>query len=144
MISDLKRGVFEAEAEHLPEIERLYGFLSENYRPNPAALEAALAHPATWVFGSRVSGRICGTATLSVRAVPSQGLVGYIDDVAVDPFYRGEGHAGDLVRHCLEEAHCRGCIRVELTCRPGRRPAQRLYRKLGFVRHKTNVYRIDL
>ncbi|MEY2967137.1 MAG: hypothetical protein RLY50_1187, partial [Actinomycetota bacterium] len=37
-----------------------------------------------------------------------------------------------------------GAVTVDLTSRPSREAANRLYQRLGFVARETNVYRYDL
>jgi ribosomal protein S18 acetylase RimI-like enzyme len=49
-----------------------------------------------------------------------------------------------LVRAGLERARALGCRNVDLTSRPSREEANRLYVRLGFVARETNVYRFDL
>jgi ribosomal protein S18 acetylase RimI-like enzyme len=44
----------------------------------------------------------------------------------------------------LDRARERGCVTVDLTSRPSREAANRLYRSLGFAARETNVYRYDL
>jgi ribosomal protein S18 acetylase RimI-like enzyme len=128
----------------VPDIVRLYHFLVKDYQDDPAAVEAALSHPATCVYYAYDCGKVVGSATLSTRAVPCFGLVGYIDDVVVDPAYRGRGHARALMEHCLAAARARDCQRVQLSSSPHRKAARRLYQKLGFVKHKTDTYLLEL
>jgi ribosomal protein S18 acetylase RimI-like enzyme len=49
-----------------------------------------------------------------------------------------------LTRAALERAREMGCRNVDLTSRPSREAANRLYQRLGFVARETNVYRMDL
>jgi hypothetical protein len=44
----------------------------------------------------------------------------------------------------IDRARELGCKTVELTSRPSREDANRLYQHLGFVPRETNVYRYDL
>jgi ribosomal protein S18 acetylase RimI-like enzyme len=37
-----------------------------------------------------------------------------------------------------------GCRTVDLTSRPARESANRMYRRAGFVARETNVYRLEL
>ncbi len=68
----------------------------------------------------------------------------WIEDVAVAAEARGQGIGEALVRRALELARAAGAETVELTCRPARAAANRLYQRVGFVRRETNVYRYDL
>jgi ribosomal protein S18 acetylase RimI-like enzyme len=49
-----------------------------------------------------------------------------------------------LSRAALALAADRGARSVDLTSRPSREAANRLYRRLGFERRETNVYRYDV
>ena len=83
---------------------------------------------------------IVGSLTLALFRIPS-GLRGWIEDVIVDESARGKGVGAALNRKALEVAARRGCRTVDLTSRPSREVANRLYRRLGFTQRKTNVYR---
>lgn len=89
------------------------------------------------------SGAIVGTLTLALFRIPT-GLRAWIEDVVVDEAARGQGVAEDLTRYALELARARGASSVELTSRPSRKAANRLYRRLGFVERETNIYRFPL
>lgn len=121
-------------------IMRLYHVLNENYRDNPEAIRLALRHPSSHIYVGEEDGKIVGTATISFRAVPSFGLVGYIDDVVVDPTYQGRGFGRSLSQHCVDYARNIGCVAVELTSRPSREAANKLYQSMGFQRRETNSY----
>ena len=58
----------------------------------------------------------------------------------VDESARGQGVGEALVREALRRATELGVRMVELTSMPYREAANRLYRRLGFVRKPTNVY----
>ncbi len=78
--------------------------------------------------------------TLVVFRIPT-GVRAWIEDVVVDEAARGRGVGEALNRAALELAERRGARSVDLTSRPSREAANRLYRKLGFVERETNVYR---
>ena len=82
---------------------------------------------------------VASPATLLFR-LPS-GLRAWIEDVVVDASARGAGVGERLNRVALDEAAARGARTVELTSRPSREAANRLYQRLGFVVRETNVYR---
>jgi ribosomal protein S18 acetylase RimI-like enzyme len=62
----------------------------------------------------------------------------------VDGGARGHGVGEALSRAAIDEARARGAVTVDLTSRPSREAANRLYQRIGFVRRDTNVYRFDL
>ena len=123
---------------------RLYHVLSTRYQDDVSAVRLAIRHPTTFVYVAVDGERVAGTATLSLRAVPSRGLVGYIDDVVVDPTCRGQNLGQRLTQYCLNQAMTAECVRVELTSAPERQAANHLYQKMGFSLKQTNCYVMDL
>ena len=94
------------------------------------------------MFVARVDGRIAGSLTLVVFRLPT-GVRAWIEDVVVDGEVRGAGVGAALNRAAMAEAQRRGARTVDLTSRPSREVANRLYQRLGFVARVTNVYRWD-
>jgi ribosomal protein S18 acetylase RimI-like enzyme len=68
----------------------------------------------------------------------------WIEDVVVDEAARGQGVGEALNREALRIAAENGARTVDLTSRPSREAANRLYQRIGFKQRDTNVYRIDL
>ena len=75
--------------------------------------------------------------------IPS-GVRAWIEDVVVDEAARGQGVGEALNREALRLAAEQGARTVELTSRPSREAANRLYQRLGFKMRETNVYRYEL
>lgn len=86
---------------------------------------------------------ILGTMTLVVFRVPT-GIRAWVEDVVVDSNARGQGVGEKLVRAAVERAKQEGAKTVDLTSRPSREAANRLYRRCGFETRETNIYRIKL
>jgi ribosomal protein S18 acetylase RimI-like enzyme len=84
-------------------------------------------------------GAIIGMTTLVLYRV-SSGLKGRIEDVVVDESARGRGIGDALVREGMRRASEAGVLMLELNSMPYRQSANRLYKRLGFVRKPTNVY----
>jgi ribosomal protein S18 acetylase RimI-like enzyme len=82
---------------------------------------------------------IVGTLTLVFFRTPTE-LHARIEDVVVDTKSRGKGIGRALIEKALKRAAQVGAKRVDLTSNPSRKPANRLYRHLGFKRQKTNLY----
>lgn len=116
---------------------------TSNPVPNRAQLEEIVSSPATVLFVARIDDRIVGSLTLALFRIPT-GLRAWIEDVVVDGQARGSGIGEALNRAALAEAKKRGAITVDLTSRPSRVEANRLYQRLGFVSRDTNVYRFTL
>ena len=87
--------------------------------------------------------QIVGSLTLVVFPIPTGGRA-WIEDVVVDSSARGKGVGEALNLMALEIARAEGAVTVDLTSRPSREAANRLYQRIGFVKHDTNVYRYDL
>jgi len=85
------------------------------------------------------AGSVLGTLTFVLYRV-SSGVKGRIEDVIVDESARGQGVGEALVREGMRLANEAGVLMLELTSMPYRQSANRLYRRLGFVRKPTNVY----
>lgn len=87
--------------------------------------------------------RIVGSLTLAMFRIPT-GLRAWIEDVVVDGAVRGRGIGDKLNRVALERAADAGASTVDLTSRPSREAANRLYQRIGFEQRETNVYRYKL
>ncbi len=116
---------------------------TSNPAPSRTQLEEIVSSPATALIIARVDKRIVGALTLALFRLPT-GLRAWIEDVVVDVDARGAGIGEALNRAALAEAKRRGAITVDLTSRPSRVEANRLYQRLGFVARDTNVYRFTL
>jgi ribosomal protein S18 acetylase RimI-like enzyme len=84
--------------------------------------------------------RIVGMLTLIVFRIPT-GVRAWIEDVVVDETARGRGVGEALSQEAVRRALALGARTVELTSRPSREAANRLYQRLGFVRRDSNLYR---
>ena len=85
-------------------------------------------------------GRIVGSLTLAVFRIPT-GVRAWIEDVVVDGAARGQGVGDALVDAAVAKAAGAGARTVDLTSRPTRESANRLYVRKGFELRTTNVYR---
>ena len=108
-----------------------------------AELEAIIDGPTSVVLVARVDDHVVGMLTLVTFAIPS-GLRAWIEDVVVDDQRRGTGVGKALTLAAINHARTMGARSVDLTSRPSREVANRLYVKLGFQRRDTNVYRLSL
>ncbi len=110
----------------------------------PAELVEIAAAPASVLLVARTpSGAIVGSLTLPRFCVPT-GLRAWIEDVVVDESSRGAGAGESLVIEAVHRASSAGAKSVDLTSRPSREAANRLYLRLGFEARSTNVYRRTL
>jgi ribosomal protein S18 acetylase RimI-like enzyme len=113
-------------------------------RSSPPPVEAELTElvesDSTQLLVARIDGQIVGSLSLVMFRIPT-GLRAWIEDVVVDEARRGGGIGRALNEVALAEARRRGAKTVDLTSRPSREAANRLYRRLGFTARDTNVYR---
>lgn len=124
--------------------ERLMPLLSPSASPPAAAeLNAIVGSPPTSVLVAREEERIVGTLTLAVFRIPT-GVRAWIEDVVVDESARGRGIGEALTLEAVALARAAGARSVELTSRPTREAANRLYLRLGFEQRETNVFRLTL
>lgn len=105
-------------------------------------LQELIDQPGVYLFAYRLEddGPILGVLTLATFKIPT-GLRAWIEDVVVDSATRGQGAGQALVMAAIDKAHEIGSRTVDLTSRPTREAANRLYQRCGFALRETNVYR---
>jgi ribosomal protein S18 acetylase RimI-like enzyme len=111
--------------------------------PSREQLAMVVSSPATALLVARESAgerAILGSLTLAWYPIPS-GVRAWVEDVVVDRAARGRGIGEALMREALRRAATLGATKVDLTSRPMRESADRLYRRLGFAMRETRVYR---
>ncbi len=109
--------------------------------PGGSELAEMVRSPATILLMARDPEKgLVGSLTLVLFRIPT-GVRAWIEDVVTDEGSRGRGVAEILCREALNRASAAGARTVDLTSRPSREAANRLYRRLGFVERETNVYR---
>ncbi|MHB8932991.1 MAG: GNAT family N-acetyltransferase [Bellilinea sp.] len=90
-----------------------------------------------------LDGQIVGSLTLVTFRIPT-GVRAWIEDVIVDTSMRGKGIGEALTRAALVRAAELGAKTVDLTSRPSRVAANRLYQRVGFELRQSNLYRYNL
>ena len=125
-------------------LNRLVPQLSSSAKPlSDDDVDRLIADRDVVLFIATYDGVIVGTLTLVVFAIPS-GQRAWIEDVIVDGDVRGLGIGAALTNAAIEEGRRRGVRTIDLTSRPSREAANKLYQKLGFEIRDTNVYRFLL
>ena len=134
-VTEVDDELVEAFARLIPQLS------SSNPPPGAEALEAIVSSEASTILVARDDeGRIRGSMTLAMFRIPT-GLRAWIEDVVVDGDARGMGIGQLINERALEIAREAGATTVELTSRPSREAANRLYLRMGFEIRETNVYR---
>lgn len=136
--------VTDVTDEIVSAFERLIPQLSSSNPPPSKETLASIANSeASTLLLAVEDGVIFGSLTLVVFAIPT-GLRAWIEDVVVDGEARGKGVGAALNKAAIERAQQLGATTVDLTSRPSRDAANRLYQRLGFHERETNVYRYQL
>ena len=134
VLTEVTDDVAAAFARLLPQLSGSAAPLSK------AALADIAAHQANTILVARDGDTIVGTLTLVLFPIPT-GLRAHIDDVVVDSAARGQGVGEALTQAAVRIATDAGARSVDLTSRPSREAANRLYQRLGFALRDSNVYR---
>ncbi|EGJ72377.1 GCN5-related N-acetyltransferase [Bacteroides coprosuis DSM 18011] len=87
--------------------------------------------------------KIVGSLALVVFTIPT-GKKAFIEDVIVDHSARGLGIGEKLIQKAIDLSKEKQVRRIELSSRPIRIPANKLYQKMGFKVRDTNFYRLEL
>ncbi|MEU9992749.1 GNAT family N-acetyltransferase [Streptomyces sp. NPDC048045] len=134
----------EAGQELVDAFGRLLPQLSSTAKPlDHEAVQRMVSCDANTVIVARTPETIVGTLTLVMLPLPS-GVRARIEDVVVDSAARGQGVAGLLTQEALRIAREAGARTVDLTSRPDRAAANRLYERLGFRTRQSTVHRFPL
>jgi ribosomal protein S18 acetylase RimI-like enzyme len=134
----------EPTSEVVEALGRLLPQLSSSAPPlDAAALSDIASGAASTVLLARSDGQIVGTTTLVIFRIPT-GVRAGIEDVVVDEAARGRRVGEALTREALRIATKAGARTVDLTTRPSREAAGRLYERVGFERRDSRLYRYTL
>ena len=135
--------VTEVTQDLVDTMGRLLPQLSRSAPPLSAEdLQQILDQDGVYLFLHRdaETGTPLGVLTLVTFQIPT-GNRAWVEDVVVDQAARGRGVGRELVEASLNKARELGCRTVDLTSRPSREAANRLYQAVGFELRETNVYR---
>jgi len=94
--------------------------------PTRAEIQEIVDSQAVILLVARDEGKLVGMLSLVVFRIPT-GMRGWIEDVVVDQEIRGKGIGEALTRAALDRARELGVKTVDLTSRPSREAANRLY-----------------
>jgi ribosomal protein S18 acetylase RimI-like enzyme len=140
-IKEVKRynkRVYNALNRLLPQLD------PEAKLPGKKIFKEILKSPNTHFFIAVLDNEeIAGMLTLATYTVPT-GMKVWIEDVVVEKSHRGEGIGKELMNFAVSFAKSTGAKSVELTSRPSRTEANKLYLQMGFILRETNLYRYPL
>ncbi len=130
--------IVEAFARLIPQLSR------SSPAPTLDELQAIADHEACHLLVARdTDGSVLGSLTLVIFPIPTA-IRAWIEDVVVDDAARGKGVGQALNLRALQISANHGAKTVDLTSRPSREAANRLYQRIGFEARETNVYRFAL
>ncbi|OGZ66157.1 MAG: hypothetical protein A2822_03970 [Candidatus Staskawiczbacteria bacterium RIFCSPHIGHO2_01_FULL_41_41] len=81
---------------------------------------------------AELGGQVAGFGGLTWYAIPSKGLIAWVDELIVDEKFRRQGIAKLLMQELLAIARQNNIRQVKLTSTGG--PASSLYESLGFIK----------
>jgi ribosomal protein S18 acetylase RimI-like enzyme len=136
-IKEYSPKLFEAFKNLLPQL------VSEDFDLDNDYLELVVNSPSNRILVACANGVVLGGLTMVLVRIPTGNKV-LIEDVVVDKSFRGHGIGEALVEEAVKLAQKLGVKKVDLTSSPFRETANRLYKRVGFEKRKTNVYRLNL
>ena len=137
-VDEVSEDLVAAFKKLIPQLSR------SNPAPNAETLAKIVHSEASTLLVARdQDDQVMGSMTLAMFRIPT-GLRAWIEDVVVDEDARGQGVGRLLNERAIEIAREAGASTVDLTSRPSREAANRLYQRLGFVARETNVYRYEI
>ena len=127
---------------NLAAVNRLIPQLSRSAPPLTAeALKQIVSWDGNRLLVAYSGDQAVGMLTLVMFPIPT-GLRAWIEDVVVDETARGQGIGAALTQEAIRQARTAGARTVDLTSRPARQAANRLYERLGFELRDTRAYRL--
>ena len=105
--------------------------------------EKILKSPEITVFVAEENDKILGSLTLIIFYIPD-GIRASIQNVVVDEDARGKGVGRALCDIAIRKAKELGVSTIDLTSNSERVAAIQLYKKMGFQKRDTNVYRYKI
>ena len=136
-VTDVTPALVDAFARLIPQLSR------SSPPPTAEDLGRIVGYPGTTLFIATDESEIVGTLTLVTFPIPTATRA-WIEDVVVDRAAEGRGIGRALTEAALDAARAAGAKTVDLTSRPSREAANRLYQRVGFEARQTNVYRYEL
>ena len=134
----------KVDDELVSAMTRLIPQLSDsNPPPDRSTLEEIVDSDSSILIAAFIDGAIVGSLTLIIFSIPT-GKRAWIEEVVADEKCRNKGIGEALNQEAINIAKRLGAKTVDLTSRPSREAANRLYSRLGFVQRNTNIYRFEI
>ena len=134
----------QADEAVLTSVNRLLPQLSKSAKPiDIKQLNRLTESECTRLYFAKEGTEVLGMLSLVVFPIPT-GIKAWIEDVVVDERARGKGVGKALMKKALAEAVNLGTKSIDLTSRPSRETANKLYQSIGYQERETNVYRYKI
>jgi len=137
VVTDVTDEVLAAFSRLLPQLSRTAPSLDR------ASLSRTVTCETNTVLIAHDGSAIVGSLTLVMFPLPT-GLRAWVEDVVVDHSARGRGVGAALTAEAVRLARLGGARTLDLTTRPSREAANRLYQRQGFQLRESQVYRHPL
>ncbi|MEC8792048.1 MAG: GNAT family N-acetyltransferase [Verrucomicrobiota bacterium] len=136
--------ISEASNEILSQVNGLLPQLSKSASPlSLESLDILAKSESTNLFVAKEGKKVWGMLSLVLFPIPT-GTKAWVEDVVVDSSARGKGIGKALMNHALKKVREKRGKSIDLTSRPSRETANKLYQTLGYQKRETNVYRLSL
>ena len=136
--------ISEASNEILSQVNGLLPQLSKSASPlSLESLDILAKSESTNLFVAKEGKKVWGMRSLVLFSIPT-GTKAWVEDVVVDSSARGKGIGKALMNHALKKVREKRGKSIDLTSRPSRETANKLYQSLGYQKRETNVYRLSL
>ena len=136
--------ISEASNEILSQVNGLLPQLSKSASPlSLESLDILAKSESTNLFVAKEGKKVWGMLSLVLFPIPT-GTKAWVEDVVVDSSARGKGIGKALMNHALKKVREKRGKSIDLTSRPSRETANKLYKSLGYQKRETNVYRLSL
>lgn len=131
-------------AKHKTDINNLLSVLSDReIKLEKGRINKLRKSPSLELYLLEMDGEIVGIGSLHyLESWTKKGA--HVDDIVVHPKHRGKGYGTKIMNHLIKRAKKQRLHFLELTSRPSRVAANKLYQKLNFEPRETNVYRLKL
>ena len=137
----LVREVLEPLATDMEQLNLLIPQLSGSAQPMTQTEFAEIINSSTThLYVAEENHTILGMLSLAIFPIPT-GVRAWVEDVVVKTEARGKGVGKLLTLHAISESKKFGAVSLDLTSRPSRKIANKLYQSVGFDVRETNVYR---
>ena len=137
----LVREVLEPLATDMEQLNLLIPQLSGSAQPMTQTEFAEIINSSTThLYVAEENHTILGMLSLAIFPIPT-GVRAWVEDVVVKTEARGKGVGKLLTLHAISESKKFGAVSLDLTSRPSREIANKLYQSVGFDVRETNVYR---